>query len=75
MHRYGNRSGDAGVTGYEIGAHSITIQFRDGARYLYTDRSTGPHNIARMKMLAKAGRGLTTFINQHVRGSYASRLR
>lgn len=75
MERYKNLSGDSGVVAYEINADSISIQFRDGSVYLYTSRSVGRANLERMKQLAVAGSGLTTFINREVRKDYAARLR
>lgn len=83
MHRYRNTSGESGVVAYEIGkdsdgkgsdTDSITIQFTGGERYLYTARSAGAENIARMQELAREGRGLSTFVSQHIRSRYAKKL-
>ena len=74
MQRYKNRSGESGVVAYDIGQDSITIQFSGGERYLYTERSTGAENIARMQELAREGRGLSTFVSQHIRSRYARKL-
>jgi hypothetical protein len=78
MHRYRNTSGESGVVAYEIGkdsdTDSITIQFTGGDRYLYTARSAGAENIARMQELAREGRGLSTFVSQHIRSRYAKKL-
>ena len=74
MHRYRNRSGESGVVAYDIGKDSITVQFSGGDRYLYTARSAGADNIARMRALAEDGRGLSTFISQHIRQRYARKL-
>jgi hypothetical protein len=73
MQRYANLSGDSGVVAYEAGDGSITVEFRDGARYLYDTRSAGPKHIAAMQRLARAGRGLATYINRHVRQQYAQK--
>jgi len=73
MDRYRNLAGDSGVVAYEIGARSIKVLFRDGAVYTYTCESSGCGNVDRMKVLARAGRGLSTFISTVVRGSYASK--
>jgi hypothetical protein len=75
MEPYRNIGGDSGVTGYETGADFIRIQFSGGSIYLYTYASAGAYNIERMKTLALAGDGLTTFINATVRGSYARKER
>lgn len=74
MHRYRNQSGESGVTAYELGDDSITIQFTGGDRYLYTGRSAGSENIAKMQELAREGRGLSTFVSQHIRQRYARKL-
>jgi len=74
MHRYRNTSGESGVVAYDIGKDSITIQFNGGDRYLYTERSAGAENIARMQELAREGRGLSTFVSQHIRSRYAKKL-
>lgn len=75
MQPYRNAGGDSPVAAYETAADSITVEFTDGGIYLYTARSTGKAAIADMQRLAAAGRGLATYINQHVRQNYARRLR
>jgi hypothetical protein len=74
MQRYGNHSRESGVVAYDIDAGQITVQFRNGERYLYTEDSAGAANIARMQELAKAGRGLSSFISQHVHDRYARKI-
>lgn len=74
MRRYKNISGDSGVVAYDIGDHSITIEFRGGDRYLYTAASAGIANIVIMQRLACAGEGLCTFISEVVRDRYAHKL-
>ena len=75
MNHYQNRGGNSGVAAYEIGPDSITVQFKDGAVYLYTNASAGSANIEQMKQLAIAGVGLNSFISTTVRKAYASKLR
>jgi hypothetical protein len=75
MTRYGNRSGDSGVTAYSLAPGRITVQFQDGWKYEYTVRSTGHEDIATMQRLAKAGRGLSTFISTTVRERYDRKFR
>ena len=74
MQRYKNVSGESGVTAYELRSSGIVLQFADGSRYLYTYASTGRDHVEAMKQLAKKGRGLTTYVNQHVGSTYAMRL-
>lgn len=75
MERYLNRSGDTGVSAYEIGVDSIRVQFNDGWTYLYDNRSAGAANIETMKRLAVDGQGLSTFISRHVKKAYAEKSR
>lgn len=75
MKRYRTTDKDTGVIAYKIGNDSITIKFRDGSVYVYTNKSAGPAAISEMKILAEKGEGLTTYINQHVRDHYQSKLR
>jgi hypothetical protein len=75
MEHYQSKAGESGVVAYEIGRGSITVKFIGGEKYLYTDRSAGAKNIARMHRLAQTGRGLSTFISQHVHDRYARKLK
>lgn len=75
MHPYANAGGDSGVAAFEVAADSITVQFRDGATYLYNYAETGSSHIEQMKQLAVGGSGLNSYINRYVRKSYAARLR
>jgi hypothetical protein len=75
VERYLNRGGDSGVVGYEIGADSIEVVFKDGMIYLYTAQSAGAGAIETMKQLAVAGQGLNSFISRYVKKGYASKRR
>jgi hypothetical protein len=75
MQKYKALNIDTGVIAYEISTDSITIKFRDGSEYLYTNKSAGKSTIAEMKLLAQKGEGLTTYINKRVREHYQSKLR
>lgn len=75
MQPYKNIGGDSGVHSYEIGSDSITVQFTDGAVYLYNYGSAGQHAVEEMKRLALSGDGLNSYINKHVKKRYASKLR
>lgn len=70
-----NNSGTSGVEFYEIEDKDIIVQFVDGSIYKYTYQSAGEEAIERMKELAIAGKGLTTFINQHVKDKYEAKLK
>jgi hypothetical protein len=75
MQNYNSNGHDAGVVAYETGKDSISIQFRDGSVYLYTNKSAGTAAVTEMKTLAQKGSGLTTYINQHVREHYQAKLK
>jgi hypothetical protein len=70
MIQYKDLSGNSGVRGYEIKDHSIRVLFKNGKVYEYPASKIGYDNLAKMAELAKAGKGLATFINQNVRDDY-----
>lgn len=66
MQPYKNKSNESGVTHYQIGEEEIRIQFKGkSAIYIYTYELSGKRHIEQMKILAKAGKGLGTYISQH----------
>lgn len=73
MTRYKQLGGPSGVVAYKLAPQAIEVRFVDGRRYTYTYAATGPGAVEQMKRLAKGGKGLATYISQHVRGNYASR--
>jgi hypothetical protein len=75
MERYRNLEDEAGIVAYELGEESITVQFTDGSRYLYTYQRTGSPYVEHMKALAIAGRGLNSFLHRSVGIIYAAKLR
>ena len=75
MQKYGNLSGDSGVVAYEIDGGAITIEFNDGSTYVYDGGNPGAAYVAEMQRLARAGRGLSAYISQHVGKRYAKKLR
>lgn len=70
MQRYLNLSGDSGVTHYEIGADYILVKFHGKPPYRYSHARAGKKHVERMKALAVAGRGLSTYISQNVHELY-----
>ena len=71
MERYQHLDGYSGVTFYEYGPDFIRIRFRNGTTYVYDYARPGTQHVERMKELARAGKGLSTYISQVVRMSYA----
>jgi hypothetical protein len=75
MQPYRNLGGSSGVAAFFFGDRHIDIEFQDGHRYRYDSVKPGQQEVEAMKALAKTGKGLATFINQHVRERFAVRLR
>jgi hypothetical protein len=71
MDRYQHLDGESGVAYYECGLDFIRVQFRNGATYVYDSTRPGIDHVEHMKELARAGKGLSTYISQVVRTSYA----
>jgi len=66
MTTYKSKSGKhSGVTAYQNGHNYIIVQFNHSVVYKYTYRSAGKPTIEKMKALALANKGLSTFISQH----------
>lgn len=69
MERYADKSGDSGVTAFEIGVDFIIVVFKSSTSpYKYTYATAGSAAIETMKQLARAGQGLQTYINTHKPG-------
>jgi hypothetical protein len=65
MTPYSSRSGKrSGVTAYEAGEDYLLVQFH-AAVYKYSYASCGPTVVEKMKRLATASKGLSTFIARH----------
>lgn len=75
MENYSNLNGNSSVTAFEIGQDFIIVTFSDGSQYLYTYRSAGGAHIEQMKNLARAGRGLNSYIMRYVKTLYEKKLR
>jgi hypothetical protein len=72
MTPYSNLSGDSGVAAYEIGSDFIKVQFRHSTKlYIYDSAKPGSSHVQQMQRLAVAGRGLSTYISQHIKKNYS----
>lgn len=71
VERYNNLGGNSGVSGYEIGADFIRVEFERDGTYLYDYATTGAEHVEHMKVLARTGQGLGTYITQNVRNAFA----
>jgi hypothetical protein len=74
MKPYKNLANNSGIRAYEILNDGIKIQFNNNATYLYDFRIPGRDHVERMKQLATAGKGLSTYISQQLDGRYADKL-
>ena len=73
MQPYLNLSGASGVSAYLIGDTFIKVRFKTAPKvYVYSHTNPGSTHVDRMKQLAIAGSGLSTYISQHVKKNYAS---
>ena len=70
MQRYLNKSGDSGISAYEIGNDFIKVRFSSGSIYTYSYRKAGQGNVDTMKRLAVSGSGLNSYINSNVKFKY-----
>jgi hypothetical protein len=75
VERYKNIGGDSGVSAYEIKDDSITVQFNDGAVYLYNYSRPGKASVDHMKTLAQRGSGLNSYISTTIKKNYAQKIR
>jgi len=75
MQPYANAGGNSGISAYELGSDSITVRFKDGSVYRYTNASAGAAAISTMQDLAEGGQGLNAFINRYAKHSYAGKSR
>lgn len=71
MQPYQNNTGKSNIDAYEIGDDFIKVSFSTGSTYTYSYDSAGQEIVDQMKQLAQAGNGLSGFINQYAKKSYA----
>jgi hypothetical protein len=68
------KNSKSGVSAFEIHETKIILEFRDGGGYLYDYKVPGKKHVEQMKKLALQGKGLATYVNQHVREHYKAKL-
>lgn len=74
MENYRNLGGKSGVKAFEVGGDFIKVKFNDNSIYLYSYRKPGSHHVEKMKILAKNGSGLNSYINLNVKFTYEAKL-
>lgn len=70
MEQYLNLGGNSNVKAYLIGQDYIDVVFGRGALYRYSYRSAGKDKVEQMKMLAKKGIGLNSYIMGYAKMDY-----
>ncbi len=71
MEHYRNLNCNSNIKQFELGSDFIKVMFNDNAIYVYTYASAGRNNIEQMKILAKNGCGLNSYIQKYVRKKYS----
>lgn len=68
---YKNIDGDSNAVSYEIGPNYIFVKFYGTNKiYTYTYQSAGVKNVENMKVLARVGNGLNSYINNYCKNLY-----
>lgn len=71
METYGNAGGDSGISAYEIGADYVSVQFSNtGKVYTYSYGRAGKSHVDQMKILARNGSGLNSYIMRNVKSLF-----
>ena len=71
MENYGNAGGDSGISAYEIGADYVGVRFSNtGKVYTYSYARAGKTHVDQMKVLARSGSGLNSYIMRNVKNLY-----
>ncbi|GAA3768039.1 hypothetical protein GCM10022270_31040 [Terriglobus aquaticus] len=68
------RGRETGVRAFALLPDAIALRFSDGSVYLYTHDRPGAAHVRAMRERAMAGRGLSTYVSQHVQQRYAGKL-
>lgn len=74
MEDYHHITGNTPIKRYAIDSEHITVQFKNNEVYQYSYASAGKHHIETMKLLAKAGWGLESYIEHVVKQGYSRQL-
>ena len=75
MKKHKNVSGKSTITMFELAKDVVTVRFTSQEVYRYSNQSAGSENIGKMKILALAGKGLGTFIENNVKEKFARKVR
>jgi hypothetical protein len=70
MEQYKNLGGNSNIRAYSIGRDYIEVVFGGGEIYRYSYRSAGTTKVEQMKVLARQGFGLNSYIMRNARKDY-----
>lgn len=70
MEAYKNLYGNSSIVAFDIGNDYISVKFSDGKIYRYSYKSAGTDKVERMKLLAKQGSGLNSYIMRFAKYDY-----
>ena len=71
---YRSTDPNTGVLNYEIAGSTLILEFQHTKhRYVYGPLAPGQRHVAKMIELARAGKGLSTYVSQKVK-SYQAKL-
>lgn len=70
MEQYLNLGGNSNVKAYSIGPDYIDVVFGRWALYRYSYRSAGEDKVEQMKILARKGVGLNSYIMRYAKMNY-----
>lgn len=70
MEQYLNLGGNSNIKAYSIGQDYIDVVFGRGALYRYSYMSAGKDKVEHMKVLARKGVGLNSYIMRYARLNY-----
>jgi len=71
MENYSDTGGNSGISAYEIGADYVSVQFSNtGKVYTYSYAKAGKYHVDQMKILARSGSGLNSYIMRNVKSLF-----
>ena len=73
MEKYRNLGGNSNVSFYEIGTDYIDVQFYGSGVYRYSYKSAGREKVEQMKLCARQGIGLNSYIKRNANKDYERR--
>lgn len=71
---YKNVGGKSPILKFELEKDAVNLRYASAA-FRYTNQSAGPANIAKMKTLALAGKGLDTFVQANLKDRFERKIR